>query len=253
VIRLQRRSAKPPADWKQKVDAALPAGFQRAAVAFEKLPVQGAKRKKGFATYAPHALPLDKKKKKREFPALWQKHPTLKGMISAMSGGYCVYCQSPVAASHRGKVPGHVEHLMPTSRFPTRAYDVLNYFLSCEACNGYKSDQWPHGGYVRPDRGAPEKRFVFGEDGSIKGRAGDIQAKSTVRDLKLDRAGLTDLRRVLIEQHLEFVRRFLEASVDMPAGVQMEALLVRRFSPVSEAINQNVRRVWAQGRRGKRP
>jgi uncharacterized protein (TIGR02646 family) len=198
-------------------------------------------------------LPLHKKKKQREFPPTWKKHAKLKKAIIQMSQGYCAYCQSPVTASHRGKVPGQVEHFKPKSRFPAQAYDARNYFLSCEACNGNKSDKWPRGGYIRPDRGEPEKRFVFGEDGSVKGRARDIQAQNTVRDLGLDRTGLHELRRVLITKQLEYVRGYLEANVYLPSRKRLKPPTVNTFSPVSEAINQNVRRAWAKGRRKKKP
>lgn len=254
MIRLQRRSVKEPADWKQKVDAAFPdaAAFWKKAKAFEGLAEQGAKRKKGFATYAPQVLPLNKKKQKRELPPVWQKHKTLKGAIIAMSSGYCAYCQSPVTASHAGKLPGQVEHFMPKSRFPTRAYDVRNYFLGCESCNGNKGDKWPRGGYVRPDRGKPEERFVFGEDGRVEGRAGDVQARNTVRDFDLNRAGLAKLRRVLVTKQLEYVRNYLEANVYLPERKRFKPPIVEAFFPVSEAINQNVQRVWKQGQRKKR-
>jgi hypothetical protein len=171
-----------------------------------------------------------------------------------MSDGYCAYCQSPVSADHPGKVPGQVEHLEPKSRFPARAYRVGNYFLGCMGCNLAKGDKWPAGGYVRPDQGEPSKRFVFGEDGSVKARPRDVQAKNMVRDLELDRRpGLTKLRRVLIAAQLEHVRVYLVANQHVPRKLRNKPPLVAVFSVVSEAINQNVRRVWVQGLRKGRP
>lgn len=258
MIRLRRSGVKAPADWKQKVDAALhpsAAEFWKKAAAFEKLGEHSAKRIAGFAAYAPKVLPLRGKSKKREFPAVWKKPKALKTAIINMSQGFCAYCQAPVTASHHGKVPGQVEHFLPKSRFPMQAYNVRNYFLSCMACNGEKSDKWPRGGYVRPDRGAPGPRFVFGEDGSVEGRTGDIQAKNTVEDLGLKRGGLKALREVLIKQQVKRVRDYLRHEPYLPKHLRkmLAWFLVEAFFPVSEAINQNVRRVWDEGRRKRRP
>lgn len=253
MIRLRRSGVKAPADWKQKVDAALhpkAALFWKKAAAFDKLGEHDAKRIAGFAKYAPRVLPLHKSGKKREFPAVWQKQVTLKKAITEMSRGFCAYCQVPVTASHHGKVPGQVEHFLPKSRFPMQAYDVGNYFLSCAACNGNKSDKWPLGGYVRPDRGAPGPRFVFGEDGSIKGRTRDIQAQNTVDDFDLRRTGLTALRKTLIKQQADRVRDYLRFEPHLPRHLRhmLTQFLVEAFFPASEAINQNVRRIWGERR-----
>ena len=130
MVRLQRRSVKKPKDWDGKVAKALgnAAAFVREASAFERLPQGDPRRVAGFVAYAVKGLPVHKKKGKRDFPAVWQKHRTLKLDIIAMSAGYCAYCQVPVTASHPGRMPGQVEHFKPKARFPMLAYEVGNYF-----------------------------------------------------------------------------------------------------------------------------
>ena len=246
MIRLQRKGVKAPGDWKTKVDKAFGAGaakFRKKAKAFEQLPEQGAKRKAGFAAYAPGVLPLDKQGNPH-FPPIW-RHTKLKKGISGMSGGYCAYCQTPVSANHSGNEPGEVEHFRPKARFPAQAYDIRNYFLSCMGCNGtaHKGAKWPGGGYVRPDTGAPEKRFIFNEDGSVEARPRDLQARNTVQDFWTNRRGLDSLRKTLIAAQLKVVRNYLRANT---RGLRIKPPLVVPFSPVSEAINQNVRRAWAK-------
>lgn len=245
MVRLRRRGVRKPADWDARVAKALGdlAAFVREARAFERLSAGDPRRIAGFAAYVTLGLPIHKKKGKRDFPAVWQKHGTLKPAIIAMSRGYCAYCQVPVTASHPGRMPGQVEHFKPKSRFPRLAYEVGNYFLCCMACNVAKGDKWPSRGYVRPDRGKPEGRFVFGEDGTQRGR--DAVARSTVEDLEMNRPGLVELRKVLIAQQLGYVRTYLRAQA---VGVRVKAPVVETFGPVSEAINQNVRRVWSDGR-----
>lgn len=248
MVRLQRKGVRKPADWDAKVAKALPdvAAFLLAARAFEKLPEQGTVRAEGFAAYAPHVLPLHKRKKKHELPPVWQKHATLKAAIIAMSDGYCAYCQVPVTASHPGKTPGQVEHRKPKARFPTLAYRVVNYLLCCMACNCAKGDKWPRGGYVRPDAGRPEGRLVFAEDGTVRGKARDAVARNTVEDLELNRPGLVELRRVLIARQLVTVGIGLRAR---KVGLKVKMPTVAALGPVSEAINQNVRRAWGGGKK----
>lgn len=253
MIRLRRSGVKTPPGWKAKVDAAFhpkAAQFWKKAAAFELLGEQDANRIRGFARYAPKVLPLHPSKKKREFPAVWQKHVALKEAISAMSGGLCAYCQVPVAASDAGNVPGQVEHFKPKARFPRQAYEVRNYFLACGGCNGRKSDKWPRGGYVRSDRGTPGARFIFGEDGGVTARAGDIQARHTVGDLGLERKGLKASRQMLIQLQSRCLRIYLRSEPHLPAGLRQDLafFLVTEFVPYSEAINQNVRRVWDEER-----
>ena len=252
MIRLRRRGVEAPPDWRVTVDAALPdpGEFWKKARAFERLAEQGKKRKLGFARYAPGVLPLDGQGK-CEFPAVWRTHEGARQKIAGMSRGFCAYCQSPVSSNHPGKnkkkPPGQIEHFRPKSRFPAQAYSWGNYFLVCAGCNGHKHDKWPVGGYVRPDEGAPGKRFVFSEDGGVKGRAKDDQAKSSVRDFGLRRSWLSYHRRVAIEAHLGLVRKLLGR-----AGIQLADLLMRETAAFSEAVNQNVRRVWRESERKKK-
>ncbi|MGK4002899.1 hypothetical protein WMF31_09785 [Sorangium sp. So ce1036] len=215
---------------------------------------QGAKRKKGFARHAPEVLPLDAKGRP-DLPPVWRTDARVRQAIAGMSHGFCAYCQSRVSSTHAGKKgkakpPGQVEHFRPKARFPAQAYGWKNYFLVCMGCNGAKHDRWPNGGYVRPDQGKPGSRFVFAEDGTMGGRKGDEQAKRTVEDLDLNRHGLSYHRGRAIESHLVFVCRLILIAADL--DVRVEDLLIAPHSAFSEAINQNVRCVWASGRQRRR-
>ncbi|WP_437574505.1 HNH endonuclease [Sorangium sp. So ce887] len=235
------------------MDAALPdaAAFWKKARAFEKLAGQGAKRKKGFTSYAPEVLPADEKGKP-DFPPVWRTDARVRQAIAGMSQGFCAYCQSPVSSNHPGtsgedRPPGQVEHFRPKARFPAQAYEWKNYFLACMACNGAKHDKWPACGYVRPDEGRPGSRFVFAENGEIAAREGDEQARCTVEDFGLTRHWLTQHRGTAIQCHLDFVRRLMGRP-----GIELQDMLITRPVAFSEAINQNVRRVWASGRRRRK-
>ncbi|MFO0759334.1 MAG: HNH endonuclease [Byssovorax sp.] len=246
MVRLDRRKAKQPKGWKAKVTKALPneAAFKKKAQEFEKLPLD-VRRKTGFVAYAKSALPVLTKTKKRGFPEVWRSEKTVKKAIGAMSAGQCAYCQSTVLANQSGQV----EHFHPKALFPTKAYAWANYFLSCERCNLSKGDKWPgagEAGYVRPDREKPEERFIFQSNGHVKARTGDAGAARTCLDFGLDRKGLREGRKALIQMQLGRVR---DAIAMVKAGGVISAAKAKKFlvpvlNPYSEAINQNVRRTW---------
>lgn len=252
--RLDRTGVEAPPDWQAIVDGAFPdaAAFWKKARLFEKLAEHGARRKRGFVRYAPGVLPLNAQGQP-ELPPVWQKDDGVRKVIAGMSHGFCAYCQSQVSSNHAGKrgkerPPGQVEHFRPKSRFPAQAYDWGNYFLACAGCNCAKQDKWPIGGYVRPDEGNPGRRFVFKENGEVKARKGDEAAKSTVRDIDLRRYWLVEQRRGAIETHLRVVRLAVGRK-----GVKLADLLVEDRVAFSEAINQNVRRLWRKRQKTKQP
>jgi uncharacterized protein (TIGR02646 family) len=220
---------------KSLVDA--PAFAQRAR-AFERLALNGERRRAGFRAYGGEVL-VD-----GDFPAVW-RHDALRAALGAMSGGHCAYCQACVEDNSYGPV----DHFRPKALFPTLAFVVLNYFFGCQRCNLAKSDKWPESGsYVRPDEGDPRVRLVFDERGRVSAAPGDAEAEATIRDFKLNRPGLQKQRRVAIRERLRDLRGIL----NMPGltdGQRVELArqrLVRRLTRFSEAINQNVRRAWGR-------
>ena len=170
--RVFRERCACPKTWAGRVQKALPdhAGFLRLATEFERLGINSAARRTGFASYAPHVLVV--KAGRTAFPDIWGRE---KELIAAMSHRKCAYCETSINAP-RG---GPVDHFKPKALFPSLAYDWTNYFLSCPGCNGAKGDKWPKsGGYIRPDRGDPSRHFIFAEDGTVRaGKAGSAAAR----------------------------------------------------------------------------
>ena len=242
MIRLDRGTLVAPVTWKAKVDKRFPdaAIFWREAAAFEKLDLVVRKATK-FKSHAKHTLPPPD----HEFPAVWRSSKALKKALCAMSDGHCAYCQASVDdAGH-----GAVEHFRPKSLFPMLAYEWDNYFYSCERCNTFKSDKWPdRGEYVRPDAGDPAVRFIFTGLGRVKAVARDRDARITIRDLDLNRSPLASKRRTAIRASLRGLRAMLKlpgvAAADLHKYAKTQ--IVGRLTRYSEAINQNVRRVWGQ-------
>jgi uncharacterized protein (TIGR02646 family) len=243
MVPLDRSGVAAPGNWKAKVEKTLPrrALFWQKARAFERLVLNGPKRREGFNAYTKGVLPDEE----YDFPPIWRKVKAVKIALSAMSDGHCAFCQGCVDDNP----PGPVEHFKPKSIFPMLAYEIDNYFLSCTPCNLAKSGKWPESGaYLRPDNGDPSRRLAFNERGRVTAAHNDIDAKRTIEDFGLDRVGLRKRRRNAIKGRLKVLR----AVLDMP-GLQdaqrqklARVLLKEPLSRFSEAINQNVRRVWCQ-------
>lgn len=243
---VKRKGVKAPAGWQKNAHGKLPKTFQARAKAFQKLPLDSPKRRKGFAAYAPAALPPPKKgKKSRDFLPAWRTDKRVKEAIGKMSRGRCAYCQSSVTSNQAG----HVEHFKPKKLFPLLAYLWGNYFLVCEKCNLAKGDQWPfkHQGksYVRPDEPNPGRRFVFLPDGSVKGK--DKEAQLTCDHFKLNRPALRKDRREFIKIALRPLREALALGAPISAAM-LKKYGVPALSQFSQAVNQSAQVVWAQGR-----
>jgi uncharacterized protein (TIGR02646 family) len=232
---------RPPATWIAKVEKKLPnpKAFWAAAAAFEAIALVA--RRHGFEAHAKHVLPGPE----HGFPAVWRQDRALKEALVAMTDGHCAYCQVSVTDGHAGAV----EHWKPKSLFPTLAYDWANYFFSCERCNTSKSNKWPeHGAYARPDEGEPAARFVFTQRGRVRGAPGDADARRTVRDFRLNRPELCKRRARAIKKSLQALRWALEEPglTERQRHELAKMQIVERLGAFSEAINQNVRRVWGR-------
>lgn len=186
------------------------------------------------------------RKSKRDFPPLWQKKDVKKA-LRGMTQGYCAYCQSPADASEYGRI----DHYRPKALFPSLAYAWDNYFYSCELCNGTKHDKWPDSGeYVRPDRKDPSSRFEFKPDGSMTAVRQDVEATRTITDFGLNNRGLRKVRRTVITKAIKDIKAIVSSTKQ---GVPQQTARklaqnylkeIRRCSPYSTALKQNVRRAW---------
>lgn len=204
--RLSRVGVAAPADWDDKVKGALPdkEQYDEKAAEFESLPINDRMRREGFRKYAPQVLPL--RSGKHDFPTVWNAVRRIKTILRAMSAKKCAYCEQNLNARRLIQV----EHFQPKSLFPSLCYEMDNYFAACGGCNGEKGDRWPQtGGYVRPDRGRPERRFVFAEDGSVRAAAPGGDAQRTIEHFGLDRPELQDARRFSIAFVLADIRALL--------------------------------------------
>lgn len=206
------------------------------ARAFERLALNGRRRRAGFKTYAPDV----------SMPDLWGRDKRVKDRLDYWSNGKCAYCESLINA-RRSK---QVEHFRPKSLFPSLAYDFENYFLACNGCNGAKSDNWPkRGTYVRPDHRQVETRFTFNATGRMVAQQSDAEAKRTVKDFDLDREGLRQARRVAIRTQTQMMQEVIEAPLSLERKRRWARDLVRDAGapdmPFSQALIQTLHQLWS--------
>src|ERR1700730_8015509 len=116
------------------------------------------------------------------------------------AGSACEYCRSPELYS---MTPFAVEHVIPRSRGGQTSMD--NVAWSCLGCNGYKSNKVqgrdPETGEIvplfHPRRQVWLDHFAWSVDGThVIGLT--PTGRATIRILRLNRNGLTNLRRVLL-------------------------------------------------------
>lgn len=90
-------------------------------------------------------------------------HPQIKSALIEMFHGKCAYCESKILHVDYGDI----EHFRPKSKFPDKAIDWDNLYLSCKRCNGkgQKGDSWftevEGGPLVDPCQENPEEFFRF--------------------------------------------------------------------------------------------
>ena len=244
MIAIDRSKLKAPANWKDRVKKALPdlAAFQREAQRFEKLGINTATRRKGFATFAPQALPKNSKNRPY-FRSIWGAS---KDGLALLSHYKCAYCETSINARRSGQV----EHFNPKSLFPLLAYDWDNYLLGCGGCNGAKADKWPQkGGYFRPDRANPVGKFRFEGNGEMKASKPRSAAGHTVKDLELNRSWLVQARQTALKGMLDELGDLAELhKTHLPTAVRLArrqlARLGRPELPYSAALTQCFVRAW---------
>ena len=248
--KLSRNGVDHPADWQTKVAAILPANYMTESARFEALAITSAVRDDGFKKFAPAAMPQTSGRDPT-FKPLWSTVKAIKDSLDEMSEGRCAYCEQLINARRSGQV----EHYKPKSLFPSLCYEMTNYFLACNGCNGSKSNKWPStGSYIRPDVGDPAKKLTFTENGRVAASGVSLaDTKVTIKDFALGRGGLVRARKVAIKHALGAIRDFLDFDDNIiPADVKKK--LVRRHlrriatteTPYETAIKQCIKAEWKQ-------
>jgi len=116
--------------------------------------------------------------------------------------GKCAYCESKI----RHIASGDIEHIVPKSRVPDKAFEWENLTLACDVCNGNKGDSFnadanaPENDLIDPYVDDPIEHFAFFRE-VIVPRTDSQRAYVTNSILKLSRGELVERRR----ERMEFI------------------------------------------------
>lgn len=133
----------------------------------------------------------------------------------------CIYCESYIDHVYFGDI----EHIIPKSVRPDLTYDWKNLGYVCAMCNNAKSDQYdPSLEIINPYTEDPTNHiiafgsFMYPLKGSEKGQ-------KTIYDAQLNRPGLIEKRRELIDRIDRAVQACYRAKNTSLASILLEELI----------------------------
>lgn len=124
------------------------------------------------------------------------RHKDIKAALLAETLGKCAYCESKV--THIAY--GDIEHIVPKSKDPSRAYDWANLTLACDVCNTNKGDHYGDGQdefeaeILDPYIDDPAQHLLFLRE-VVSPRPDSMRGFATEALMKLSRGDLLEKRR----------------------------------------------------------
>ncbi len=128
------------------------------------------------------------------------RHASIKAALIDETKGKCAYCESKVTHV----TYGDIEHIIPKSKVPARAFEWANLTIACDVCNTNKGDHYSddpansHDELIDPYNDDPSEHFLFlGE--VVTPRPDSLRGFKTNEVLKLSRGALIEKRRERID------------------------------------------------------
>lgn len=124
------------------------------------------------------------------------RHKDIKNALLAETAGKCAYCESKI----RHIAHGDIEHIIPKSKVPEKAYDWDNLTIACDMCNENKGDYFnadsaqTHEDLVDPYIDDPKEHFLFLRE-ILHPRPDSMRGYKTNYIIKLSRSELLEHRR----------------------------------------------------------
>lgn len=128
------------------------------------------------------------------------RHPTIKSALIQETHGKCAYCESKL----RHITHGDIEHIIPKSKVPAKAYSWPNLTLACDVCNENKGDYLGDDPaksdetLIDPYVDEPAEHFLFLRE-IVTPRPNSLRAMATEAKIKLLRLELMERRRERME------------------------------------------------------
>jgi uncharacterized protein (TIGR02646 family) len=145
------------------------------------------------------------------------RHPEIKGALLSETAGKCAYCESKV----RHIAYGDIEHVVPKSKVPTKAYAWDNLTIACDVCNTNKGDHYTadpassQDNLIDPYVDRPNDHFLFLRE-VVCPRPDSLRGKMTESVIKLTRSELLERRR----ERMDFVDGLVRAYTLAPPEFQ---------------------------------
>ncbi|MBF0473005.1 MAG: hypothetical protein HQK93_04640 [Nitrospirae bacterium] len=120
----------------------------------------------------------EKRNEDKRFKFYWHsKYEDIIDLLALMTNDHCSFYDGFELGAQSRKT---IEHFRPKSVFPLLAYDWYNLFLSCDACQSAKRENFEEG-LLKPDVDGYSfsRYFIMNYDGSI-----DINKKASLEDQK---------------------------------------------------------------------
>jgi uncharacterized protein (TIGR02646 family) len=124
------------------------------------------------------------------------RHPQIKDSLLSETAEKCAYCESKI----RHVAYGDIEHVIPKSKVPEKAYEWENLTLACDVCNTNKGDTYSddptqsQDALIDPYHDEPRDHFLFLRE-VVSPRPDSLRGKATDAVIKLSRPELLERRR----------------------------------------------------------
>ncbi len=124
------------------------------------------------------------------------RHEQIKTALVIETSGKCAYCESKI----RHIAHGDIEHIVPKSKVPSKAYDWENLTLACDICNENKGNFYcddpsrTHENLIDPYADKPSDHFMFVRE-IVLARPDSLRGAETDDVIKISRSELLERRR----------------------------------------------------------
>lgn len=164
------------------------------------------------------------------------RHAQIKDALKSETSHKCAYCESKVTHV----TYGDIEHIIPKSKVPAKAYEWDNLTLACDVCNTNKGDEYSddpansQDNLIDPYADTPTDHFIFSRE-IITPRPDSPRGYITDDIIKLSRNELVERRR----ERMEFIDGLIMAwSNAQPAlkDVLLKNLYEKHLQPSDEYV-----------------
>ena len=154
-------------------------------------------------------------------------HKEVKNTLITMYKGHCCYCEGHI----REVSWGQIDHLKPIEKYPESGFDWNNLNLSCERCNGSKSNQYDEAYPILDPTGTEPINdhldyHLSAEKAGLSIKAKSNRGATTINHTDLDRQELCTGRGEVLNKAWELKNK-LNKQAGAPINEQIKGELLK--------------------------